>query len=123
MKCAPFCQAAPTCPSGLHAAIRFTELEPLADYHPAFTVNPDAAVDDEPSEDSARVTAALTGTARLFVAAGWDSVLVPDCVEYIAYRLDDRCARGRTPLRCCARIMPYPECLVCGHVHGLHSFE
>ncbi len=76
--------------AGFHDAIRFAEREHLADYHPAFAVNP--ATDDEDDTDDndrARVAAALSETVELFASTGWDAVLVADCVEHLAYRLAD----------------------------------
>ncbi|MFJ2301050.1 exopolyphosphatase [Oerskovia paurometabola] len=80
--------------AGFHDAIRFAEREHLADYHPAFAVNP-ATDDDEGSDDGdrARVAAALSETVELFASTGWDAVLVADCVEHLAYRLADLTSR------------------------------
>ncbi len=80
--------------AGFHDAIRFAEREHLADYHPAFAVNP--ATDDEDDTDDndrARVAAALSETVELFASTGWDAVLVADCVEHLAYRLADLTSR------------------------------
>ena len=74
--------------AGFHDAIRFAEREHLADYHPAFAVNP--ATDDEDDTDDndrARVAAALSETVELFASTGWDAVLVADCVEHLAWFL------------------------------------
>lgn len=78
--------------AGFHDAVRFAERERLADYHPAFAVPPD---DDDPEsgEDDGRVATALSDAVALFVSAGWDSVVVADCVEHIAYRLADLSSR------------------------------
>lgn len=80
--------------AGFHDAIRFAEREHLADYHPAFAVNP-ATDDDESSDDGdhARVAAALSETVELFASTGWDAALVADCVEHLAYRLADLTSR------------------------------
>ena len=80
--------------AGFHDAIRFAEREHLADYHPAFAVNP--ATDDEDDSDDAdrtRVAAALSAIVELFASTGWDAVLVADCVEHVAYRLADLTSR------------------------------
>nr|WP_206694011.1 exopolyphosphatase [Microbacterium lacticum] len=81
--------------AGFHDAIRFAEREHLADYHPAFAVNP-ATDDDEGSDDGdrVRVAAALSETVELFASTGWDAVLVADCVEHLAYRLADLTSRA-----------------------------
>lgn len=79
--------------AGFHDAIRFAEREHLADYHPAFAVNP--ATDDENSDgDRSRVARALSETVELFASTGWDAVLVADCVEHLAYRLADLTSRS-----------------------------
>ncbi|MDK9642795.1 hypothetical protein [Propionibacterium freudenreichii] len=80
--------------AGFHDAIRFAEREHLADYHPAFAVNP--ATDDDTDADGnrARVAAALSETVELFASSGWDAVLVADCVEHVAYRLADLASRS-----------------------------
>jgi hypothetical protein len=80
--------------AGFHDAIRFAEREHLADYHPAFAVNP--ATDDDTDADGnrARVAAALSETVELFASTGWDAVLVADCVEHVAYRLADLASRS-----------------------------
>ncbi len=80
---------------GFHDAIRFAEREHLADYHPAFAVNP-ATDDDDDSEDATRtrVAAALSAIVELFASTGWDAVLVADCVEHVAYRLADLTSRA-----------------------------
>jgi hypothetical protein len=61
--------------AGFHDAIRFAEREHLADYHPAFAVNP--ATDDDTDADGnrARVAAALSETVELFASTGWDAVV------------------------------------------------
>ena len=74
--------------AGFHDAIRFAEREHVADYHPAFAVNP-ATDDDADDDDRVRVAAALSETVELFASTGWDAVLVADCVEHLAYRLAD----------------------------------
>lgn len=81
--------------AGFHDAIRFAEREHLADYHPAFAVNP-ATDDDNGSDDGhrAQVAAALSETVELFASTGWDAVLVADCVEHVAYRLADLTSRA-----------------------------
>ncbi len=78
--------------AGFHDAIRFAEREHLADYHPAFAVNP--ATDDEDDGDRTRVAAALSATVELFASTGWDAVLVADCLEHVAYRLADLTSRS-----------------------------
>ncbi len=81
--------------AGFHDAIRFAEREHLADYHPAFAVNP-ATDDEDDSDDEActRVAAALSSIVELFASTGWDAVLVADCVEHVAYRLADLTSRA-----------------------------
>lgn len=79
---------------GFHDAIRFAERESLADYHPAFAVNP--TTDNEEDFDGserARVAAVLSEIVGLFASAGWDAVLVTDCIEHVAYRLGDLTSR------------------------------
>ncbi|CEG94507.1 exopolyphosphatase [Propionibacterium freudenreichii] len=78
--------------AGFHDAVRFAERECLADYHPAFAVNPDDD-DPEPGQDDGQVAAVLSETVALFVSAGWDPGLVADCVEYVADRLADLSSR------------------------------
>lgn len=70
---------------GFHDAVRFAEREGLADYNPAFAVAPD---DDDlaPGKDDGSVGTVFSQMAALFVSAGWDAVLVADCVEHVAYR-------------------------------------
>jgi hypothetical protein len=82
--------------AGCHDALRFTERDRLTDYHPSFAVNP--TTDDEagPSENDKRVTAVLSNTVGLFVAAGWDAARVNDCVAYVASRLGDLGSRSHT---------------------------
>lgn len=77
---------------GFHDAVRFTERERLADYHPAFTHYDDDAGE---SEHEARVAALLSATVALFDSAGWDAALVAECVEHMAYRLADLSSRQR----------------------------
>ncbi|MDN5715824.1 MAG: exopolyphosphatase [Brevibacterium aurantiacum] len=77
---------------GFHDAIRFAERENLADYHPAFAVNP-TTDDEEDSGGRARVAAVLSEIVGLFASAGWDAVLVTDCIEHVAYRLGDLTSR------------------------------
>ncbi len=81
--------------AGFHDAVRFAEREHLADYHPAFAVNP-ANDDHEGSDDGdrARVAAALSETVELFASTGWDAVLAAECVEHLAYRLADLTSRS-----------------------------
>jgi len=81
--------------AGFHDAIRFAEREHLADYHPAFAVNP-AIDEDDDSDDAvrARVAAALSAIVELFTSTGWDAALVADCVEHVAYRLADLTSRA-----------------------------
>lgn len=81
--------------AGFHDAIRFAEREHLADYHPAFAVNPETDDDADPGEDDGRVAAALSEIVELFASTGWDAVLVADCVEHVAYRLADLSSRSR----------------------------
>lgn len=79
---------------GFHDAIRFAERENLTDYHPAFAVNP--TTDNEEDFDGserARVAAVLSEIVGLFASAGWDAVLVTDCIEHVAYRLGDLTSR------------------------------
>lgn len=81
--------------AGFHDAIRFAEREHLADYHPAFAVN--LATDEEDDSDDTdrtRVAAALSAIVELFASTGWDTVLVADCVEHVAYRLADLTSRA-----------------------------
>lgn len=78
--------------AGFHDAIRFAEREHLADYHPAFAVNP-TTDDEEDSGDRARVAAVLLEIVGLFASVGWDAVLVTDCIEHVAYRLGDLTSR------------------------------
>lgn len=81
--------------AGFHDAIRFAERENLADYHPAFAVNPATDGEDDPDDaDRARVAAALSAIVELFASTGWDAVLVADCVEHAAYRLADLTSRA-----------------------------
>lgn len=81
--------------AGFHDAIRFAEREHLADYHPAFAVNPTADDEDDPDDAaSIRVAAALSAIVELFASTGWDAVLVADCVEHVAYRLADLTSRA-----------------------------
>lgn len=78
---------------GFHDAVRFAERERLADYHPAFTHHDDS--DPDENEQETRVTALLSATVALFISAGWDAALVPECVEHVAYRLADLSSRQR----------------------------
>ena len=78
---------------GFHDAVRFAERERLADYHPAFTHHDDGDADE--SEHEARVVTLLSATVTLFVSAGWDTALVAECVEHLAYRLADLSSRQR----------------------------
>lgn len=78
--------------TGFHDAIRFAERENLADYHPAFAVNP-TTDDEEDSGGRARVAAVLSEIVGLFASAGWDAVLVTDCIEHVAYRAGDLTSR------------------------------
>lgn len=82
--------------TGFHDAIRFAEREHLADYHPAFAVDP-ATDEEEDSEDGDRVqiATALSETVGLFTSSGWDAGLVADCVEHVATRLGDLSSRSR----------------------------
>ncbi|MDR0591758.1 MAG: hypothetical protein LBG60_00580 [Bifidobacteriaceae bacterium] len=82
--------------AGFHDAIRFADREHLADYHPAFAVNPAIDEDDDADDDAAhsRVAAALSAIMELFASTGWDAVLVADCVEHVAYRLADLTSRA-----------------------------
>lgn len=80
--------------AGLHDAIRFAEREHLADYHPAFAVNPATDKEDDPDDARTRVAAALSAIVELFASTGWDAVLVADCVEHVAYRLADLTSRA-----------------------------
>lgn len=73
--------------------MRFAERERLADYHPAFTHHDEGDADE--SEHEARVVALLSATVALFVSAGWDAVLIAECVEHVAYRLADLSSRQR----------------------------
>ncbi len=52
--------------AGFHDAIRFAEREHLADYHPAFAVNPRIDEDDDSDDASSRVAAALSAIVELF---------------------------------------------------------
>lgn len=81
--------------TGFHDAIRFAEREHLADYHPAFAVNPATDDDSDPGEDDEPVAAVLSQIVELFASTGWDAVLVADCVEHVAYRLADLSSRPR----------------------------
>lgn len=80
--------------AGFHDAIRFAEREHLADYHPAFAVSPAIDNEDDPDEASTRVAVALWAIVELFASAGWDAVLVADCVEHVSYRLADLTSRA-----------------------------
>ncbi|GAB3058051.1 exopolyphosphatase [Sediminivirga luteola] len=80
--------------AGFHDAIRFAEREHLADYHPAFAVNPATDNEDDADDTSTRVAAALSAIVELFASTGWDAVLVADCVEHVAYRLADLSSRA-----------------------------
>lgn len=81
--------------AGFHDAIRLAEREHLADYHPAFAVNPATDEEDDADDgDRVRVAAALSAIVELFASTGWDSVLVADCVEHVAYRLADLTSRA-----------------------------
>lgn len=79
--------------TGFHDAIRFAERENLADYHPAFAVTP-TTDEQEDSGDRARVAAVLSEIVGLFASAGWDAVLVTDCIEHVACRLGDLTSRA-----------------------------
>ncbi|GAA1370068.1 exopolyphosphatase [Brevibacterium luteolum] len=83
--------------AGFHDAIRFAEREQLADYHPAFAVDPTTDDNDDEADDTdrIRVTTALSDTVGLFVSTGWDVALVVACVEHVAYRLADLPSRAR----------------------------
>lgn len=78
---------------GFHDAIRFAERENLADYHPAFTVSLTTDEEDSGDGDRARVAAVLSEIVGLFASAGWDAVLVTDCIEHVAHRLGDLTSR------------------------------
>ncbi|MDO4259019.1 MAG: hypothetical protein Q4C87_05800 [Actinomycetaceae bacterium] len=78
---------------GFHDAVRFSERERLADYHPAFTHHDDGDADESAQEP--RVAALLSATVALFESAGWDTALVGECVEHVAYRLADLSSRSR----------------------------
>ncbi len=80
--------------AGFHDAIRFADREYLADYHPAFAVNPATDDEDDPDVARSRVAAALSAIVELFASTGWDAVLVADCVEHVAYRLADLNSRA-----------------------------
>ncbi|WHS28103.1 exopolyphosphatase [Auritidibacter ignavus] len=81
--------------TGFHDAIRFAERENLADYHPAFAVNPTTdEQEDFDGSDRARVAAVLSEIVGLFASAGWDAVLVTDCIEHVAYRFSDLTSRS-----------------------------
>lgn len=80
--------------AGFHDALRFAEREHLTGYHPAFTVTPTTDNETELGVDDGRVAAVLSETVGLFVAAGWDAVLVTDCVAYVTYRLADLGSRS-----------------------------
>jgi len=87
---------------GFHDAIRFAERENPADYDPAFVVNPTTTDDEEDFDgsDRARVAAVLSEIVGLFASAGWDAVLVADCIVHVVYRGSDLPAegcRGATP--------------------------
>lgn len=77
---------------GFHDAIRFAERENLADYDPAFAVNP-ATDEQEDSGGRDRVAAVLSEIVGLFASAGWDAVLVTDCIEHAVYRAGDLTSR------------------------------
>lgn len=78
--------------AGFHDAVRFAERERLADYHPALIHHDD---DPDESERETRVAALLSATVALFESAGWDTALVAECVEHVAYRLADLSSRQR----------------------------
>lgn len=81
--------------AGFRDAIRFADREHLADYHPAFAVNPATDGEDDPDDAArTRVAAALSAIVELFASTGWDAVLVADCVEHVAYRLADLTSRA-----------------------------
>ncbi|MGO1317702.1 MAG: exopolyphosphatase [Cellulomonadaceae bacterium] len=81
--------------AGFHDAIRFTEREHLADYHPAFAVTPETDDEDESQDgDRVRVATALSDTVELFASTGWDAGIVANCVEHVAYRLGDLTSRA-----------------------------
>jgi hypothetical protein len=85
--------------AGFHDAIRFAERENLADYHPAFQVDPatDRDTDDHAGGDGAgRVAAVLSDTAGLFASLGWEAALAEDAVAHVAWRLGDLSSRSRT---------------------------
>lgn len=77
---------------GFHDAIRFADRENLADYDPAFAVNP-TTDEQEDSGGRARVAAALSEIVGLFASAGWDAVLATDCIEHVVYRAGDLTSR------------------------------
>ncbi|MFL0578863.1 exopolyphosphatase [Dietzia sp. 179-F 9C3 NHS] len=77
---------------GFHDAIRFADRENLADYDPAFAVN-SATDDEEDSGGRARVAAVSSEIVGLFASAGWDAMLVTDCIEHVVYRAGDLTSR------------------------------
>ncbi|GAB33373.1 hypothetical protein [Gordonia otitidis] len=77
---------------GFHDAIRFADRENLADYDPAFAVNPTTDDEEDPGGRD-RVAAVLSEIVGLFASAGWDAVLVTDCIEHVVYRAGDLTSR------------------------------
>lgn len=74
--------------SVFHDAERFSDREnPLADYHPAFHVDPFVGPDDGGEVERADVTSAVEDTIALFCLLGWHPETARASVEYVTGRL------------------------------------
>lgn len=84
--------------SVFHDAERFSDREnPLADYHPAFQVDP-FADDDEPearqAEPVTTVASAVEDTIAFFCLLGWEPETARAAVEYVTTRLTEAPSRS-----------------------------
>lgn len=84
--------------SVFHDAERFSDREnPLADYHPAFQVDP-FAEDDEPeapqAEPVTNAASAVEDTIAFFCLLGWEPETARAAVEYVTTRLTEAPSRA-----------------------------
>jgi hypothetical protein len=77
-----------------HDAIRFAEREHLADYHPAFAVNPPPMTTPLRRRRPHSGRCRPVGDGRAVRLDGLGCLLVADCVEHVAYRLADLTSRS-----------------------------
>lgn len=83
--------------SAFHDAERFSDREnPLADYHPAFQVDPfaDGQDDSDPQADPVTtVASAVEDTITFFCLLGWEPETARAAVEYVTARLAEAASR------------------------------